>query len=115
MGVFGSSGHVAFCLTGRGLLSVCAANMTSTMATHAGGNSGLRYTEQVHQLAYAMFLTVPDDRERSESCRFGEGYQEVFGGWTLIMRMRLCAPGSEERRGGKECVSPCRCRWARSN
>src|SRR3546814_2597523 len=97
MGVFGSSGHVAFCLTGRGLLSVCAANMTSTMATHAGGNSGLRYTEQVHQLAYAMFLTVPDDRERSESCRFGEGYQEVFGGWTLIMRMRLCAPGSEEQ------------------
>lgn len=62
------------------------------MATHAGENSGLRYIEQVHQFAYAMFLTVPDDRERSESRRFGQGYQEVSGGWTLIMRMRLCAP-----------------------
>src|SRR3546814_17737369 len=42
------------------------------------------------------------------------------GGLDLPAKMRLASvaqetPRSEERRVGKECVSPCRCRWSRDH
>src|SRR3546814_14791731 len=63
--------------------------------------------------AWAGLMLVPGDYKQGETARIL--YVHVpsawlgMGGWTALAVAGL---RSEERRGGKECVSTCRSRWS---
>src|SRR3546814_19674956 len=94
------------------------------LATLAGGSGSLlgasanylfgRYAGRAFLLRYGKYFLI-DERKYHEAEKLflrTAQWATFIGRFIPVIRNLISLPRSEERRVGKECVSPCRSRWA---